>query len=83
VQNGIAYFMGENDLASNPGIVDGKVTWKHVGVVASFEVQVSDNLATWVPAAPETVDTTSNPGYVIDTLPTGESKKFCRLIVTP
>ncbi|MCF7731601.1 MAG: autotransporter-associated beta strand repeat-containing protein [Akkermansiaceae bacterium] len=82
VQNGIAYFMGMDGLATNPSVVDGKVTWPSVGGVTSFEVQVSDNLGTWVAAAPGDVDT-STPGLVIYTLPTGESKKFCRLTVTP
>ncbi|MCF7731597.1 MAG: hypothetical protein K9N23_07910, partial [Akkermansiaceae bacterium] len=83
VQNGIAYFMGMDGLATNPSVVDGKVTWPHVGAVASFVVQVSDNLGSWVPAAPGDVDTTSAPGFVIYTLPPGASKKFCRLMVTP
>ena len=82
VQNGVAYFMGMNGLATNPGVVAGKVTWPHVGVVASFEVQVSNDLSTWVPAASGDVDT-SDPSKVVFTLPTGASKKFCRLVVTP
>jgi hypothetical protein len=83
VQNGIAYFMGMNGLATNPGVVGGKVTWPRVNAVASFEVQVSDNLVVWVPAAAGDVDTTTNPGQVIYTLPPGAPKKFCRLSVTP
>ena len=83
VQNGIAYFMGMNGLATNPGVVDGKVIWPHVGAVASFEVQVSDNLKDWVPADPADVDTASAPGFVIYTFPQVDPKKFCRLSVTP
>ena len=83
VQNGIAYFMGKNGLATNPGVVDGKVTWPHVNGVASFEVQVSGNLRDWTPAEPGDVDTTSSPGNVIYTLPVGAGKKFCRLVVVP
>jgi len=83
VQNGIAYFMGENGLATNPGVVNGKVTWPQLGAVTSFEVQVSDNLKDWTPANPADVDTTSTPGNVIYTLPVGAAKKFCRLMVVP
>ena len=83
VQNGIAYFMGINGLASNPAVVNGKVTWPHVGAVSAFEVQVSDDLVTWVPAAPADVDTATDPAQVVYTLPTGASQKFCRLLVTP
>ena len=83
VQNGVAYFMGMNGLATNPGVVGGKVTWPHVNTVASFQVQVSDNLVIWAPAAAGDVDTVSNPGNVIYTLPPGAPKKFCRLSVTP
>ncbi|MCX6873870.1 MAG: autotransporter-associated beta strand repeat-containing protein [Verrucomicrobia bacterium] len=83
VANGIAYFMGMNDLATNPGVINGKVNWPHVGVVASFEVQVSDNLADWRPANPADVDTTTDPGLVTYTMPSGAAQQFCRLSVTP
>ena len=45
VSNGVAYFMGMDGPAILPGIVGGKVTWPHVNDVASFEVQVSNNLS--------------------------------------
>jgi hypothetical protein len=83
VQNGIAYFMGMNGLTTHPGVIAGKVTWPHVGAVASFEVRVSDNLKDWVAADPGDVDTTSVPGFVIYTFPQVDPKKFCRLSVTP
>ncbi|MCX6872318.1 MAG: autotransporter-associated beta strand repeat-containing protein [Verrucomicrobia bacterium] len=85
VANGVAYFMGMNGLATNPGVENGKVTWPHVNAVTSYEVQVSDNLNDWSSAAAGDVDTTSSPGNVIFTLPTGPgiTKKFCRLMVTP
>ncbi|MCX6876274.1 MAG: hypothetical protein NTW21_21075 [Verrucomicrobia bacterium] len=83
VANGVAYFMGMDGLATNPGVVDGKVTWPYVNDVASYEVQVSDNLTDWMPAASGDIDTTSNPGFVIYTLPNGAEKQFCRLVVTP
>ena len=81
VQNGVAFFMGMNGLATNPGIVNGKVTWDHVGVVTSFEVQVSVNLIDWEPAATGDVEISST--QVIYTLPPGPPSKFCRLVVTP
>jgi len=83
VSNGVAYFMGMNGLATNPGVVNGKVTWPHVGTVASWGVQVSDNLFDWAPAASGDVDIVSSPGNVIYTLPTGAPQKFCRLMVVP
>jgi len=81
VQNGIAYFMGMNGLATNPGVEGGKVTWPRVGTVSSFEVQVSTNLTDWS-HAPSGVDT-SDPGKVVYTLPVGASRTFCRLSVVP
>ncbi|MCX6875756.1 MAG: hypothetical protein NTW21_18400 [Verrucomicrobia bacterium] len=83
VSNGVAYFMGMNGLATNPGVVAGKVAWPRVNPVASFEVQVSDNLTAWLPANPADVDLLSDPTQVIYTLPTGAAKQFCRLVVTP
>ncbi len=83
VSNGIAYFMGANGRATNPPIINGKVTWPHVNAVTSFEVQVSNNLADWSPANPADVDTVSSPGQVIYTLPKGASKNFCRLLAVP
>ena len=64
-------------------MVDGKVTWDHVGVVASYEVQVSTNLTDWSPADSGDVDIITDPGKVTYTVPPGEMKKFCRLVVTP
>ncbi|MCX6873668.1 MAG: Ig-like domain-containing protein [Verrucomicrobia bacterium] len=82
VQNGVAYFMDERGLATNPGLKDGKVTWPHLNPVASFEVQVSANLKDWVPVDPGDIDIT-DPTKVIYTLPKVELKQFCRLVVTP
>ena len=83
VPNGIAYFMGMNGLASNPGVVNGKVTWPHVGIVGAFAVEVSTDLVNWTAADPAAVDATSNPAQVVFTLPVGAARKFCRLSVTP
>jgi len=83
VPNGIAYFMGATGLATNPGVVNGKVTWPHLGAVASFAVQVSADLTTWSQADPAAVDSTTDPTKVIFTLPLGATQQFCRLSVTP
>lgn len=87
VSNGIEYFMfGAVDTTrvdANPGIVAGTVTWPHAGAVTSWEVQVSNDLDHWDPAAAGEVDTTSSPGNVIYTLPTVDPRKFCRLMVIP
>lgn len=83
VPNGVEYFMDAPDgFTENPGVVAGKVTWSRVNPVASFGVQVSDNLTDWSPANPADVDL-SDPSQVIYTFPSGAAKKFCRLVVTP
>jgi len=88
VSNGVAYFMGMNGLATNPSVETAgsvrTVTWSHVGVVTSFEVQVSDNLSDWSPADPGDVVATDPPtGQVVYTFPGTLAKQFCRLVVTP
>jgi len=86
VSNGVAFFMGKDGLATNPGVENGKVTWPHVGVVTSYKVQVSTDLGIWTDADPGDVDEVSSPGFVIYTFPKGigiPEKKFCRLQVTP
>jgi len=82
VQNGVAYFMNATGLATNPGFEGGEVTWPYLNAVASFEVQVSANLANWVPANPLDIATIF-PGQVIYTMPSGAAQIFCRLVVTP
>ena len=82
VSNGVAFFMGMDGLATNPGIIDGKVTWPRVGAVTSFGVEVSIDLLDWSPANPADIDT-SNPTRVVYTLPKDAPKKFGRLVVTP
>ena len=85
VANGIAYFMGITGMATNPGVINGKVTWPHdpTAVVSSYGVQVSTDLVTWVAANPADVDEVSSPGNLIFTIPTGAVKTFCRLMVVP
>ena len=41
VPNRVAYFMGENGLTTNPGVVNGKVTWPHVGAVIHVRCEAS------------------------------------------
>ena len=91
VPNGVEYFMGTtgSSFTRNPSVVTNgsvrTVTWPHVGVVASFEVEVSDNLIDWAPASPSDVteDTTATPHTVTYTLPSSSTTTFCRLKVTP
>jgi hexosaminidase len=86
VQNGIAYFMGMNGLATNPGVVGGTVTWPRdpAATITSFRVQISDNLATWTDIVPPNASIdTSDPNQVTYTLPTDTARKFCRLVVVP
>ncbi len=82
VANGIAFFMGMDGRATNPGVVNGKVTWPHVNAVSSFAVEVSGNLQDWTLANPADIDT-SDPTKVVFTLTPGVATKFCRLVVVP
>lgn len=87
VPNGVEYFMGEtgSTFTANPGVANGKVTWKRdPGAVASFMVQISDNLGSWTDIVPPhaSIDE-SVVGQVTFTLPAGAATKFCRLVVTP
>jgi hypothetical protein len=80
VQNGIAYFMGMNDLATNPGVVGGKVTWQkdEANFDGGWQVQTSSNLITWTDVIAK------DNGYSVEyTLPPGAGKLFVRLVVTP
>ncbi|MCX6878181.1 MAG: hypothetical protein NTW21_30875, partial [Verrucomicrobia bacterium] len=85
VANGVAYFMGMDGLATNPGVIDGKVTWPHPTdrTVASYMVQVSNDLVVWEAAAAGDVKVLTSPDRIEYTLPTGAAKQFCRLAVTP
>ena len=88
VQNGIAYFMGMNGLATNPGVVGGSVTWPYVNAVSSYKVQTSNDLSTlgWtdvLPGDPRLHDTGVGGSVIYDLLPSGPSKLFVRIVVTP
>ncbi|MCX6876288.1 MAG: Ig-like domain-containing protein [Verrucomicrobia bacterium] len=87
VRNGVEYFMGAtgSTFTANPGVVAGKVTWpRDPTAVATFKVQVSDNLSDtdWTDILPSdpSIDET-NPNQVTYTLPGGAPRKFCRLVV--
>lgn len=91
VQNGIAYFMNNTGVITLPGIVGGAITWTNGGNIAAdqygtqFVVQTSPDLVTWtnVPAGSLTANTSGPAGSLTYTLPTGQSKLFVRLVVTP
>jgi len=92
VANGVEYFMGAtgSSFTANPSVVTTAgvrtVTWPRdpTAVIASFKVQVSDNLTNWTDIVPPNASINeSNPNQVIYTLPSGAAKKFCRLVVTP
>ena len=85
VANGVEYFMGltGSGMTVNPAVVDGSVTWpRDAAALASFVVQISEDLTTWTAAPAADVDD-SDPAEVIYTLPEGEVKHFVRLLVTP
>lgn len=88
VQNGIAYFMGMNGLATNPGVVGGSVTWPYVNPVSSYTVQTSEDLSPsgWtdvLPGDPRLHDTGLGGSVTYDLLPPGPGRLFVRLVVTP
>jgi sulfatase modifying factor 1 len=86
VANGVAYFMKDAGLLTNPGIVGGSVTWTNGGNIPSdqygtqFVVQTSSDLQNWIVP---TTGVVNQAGSVSYTLPTGEAKIFVRLKVTP
>lgn len=81
VENGVEYFMGLSGSAftANPQPVSGSVTWpKDAAFSGTWAVQTSTDLSSWTP-----VSATDNGTSVSYTLPTGQSKVFVRLVVTP
>jgi hypothetical protein len=87
VRNGVEYFMGEtgSTFTANPTVVNGKVTWKRdPAAVATFVVQISDNLGFWTDVVPPhaSIDE-SIAGQITFTLPSGAVTQYCRLVVTP
>ncbi|MCX6875652.1 MAG: autotransporter-associated beta strand repeat-containing protein [Verrucomicrobia bacterium] len=83
VANGIAYFMGANGLATNPGVVNGKVAWPHSASATgiAFRVLTSQNLMAWTDV---TADASDVGGFLTYTLPRVTPKRFVRLeVVAP
>jgi hypothetical protein len=83
VRNGVAYFMGETGLTTNPGLVDGKVRWKKA-VTDAYAVKVSTDLQSWgdAPAGSVTEEVIGSDTYVVFTLPAGGPILLGRLEVT-
>ncbi len=91
MSNGVEYFMGEtgSTFTPNPTVVTTgtvmTVTWpRDPDAVATFMVQVSDDLSVWTDIVPPdaSIDETITT-EVTYTVPTGAAKKFCRLVVNP
>lgn len=85
VPNGVEFFMGENGstFTVNPQISPSHtITWPRATdrAVSSVVVQVSTDLVSWAPAPSGAV---YNADSVVYTVPTGQSKYFVRLQVTP
>jgi len=80
VANGIAYFMGATGLATNPGVVNGKVAWPHSAAATgiTYKVLTSKNLADWSDVTADAIDAA---GFLSYTLPTSTPKLFVRLEV--
>jgi autotransporter-associated beta strand protein len=89
--NGVEYFMGAtgSTFTPNPPLVNTAgvltVTWpRDPSAVATYKVQISDDLIVWSDVLPPNpnIDETV-PTQVTYTLPSGSPVKFCRLVVTP
>ena len=76
-------------FTATPGVVGGTVTWPNGGNIASaaygtqFVVKTSTNLTSWDPVLDTDPNLVNTAGSVSYTLPTGASKIFVRLEVTP
>ena len=88
IANGTEYFMGTagDAFTQNPGAFGGTVTWPRAAgtAIASFKVEVSENLTTWENAAlNHAARLNIGASAVAFTLPPGPGKFFVRLSVTP
>ena len=91
LQNGIAFFMGMDALATNPGVSNGSLTWPYRNGVTAYKVQISTDLSPegWTDVAandPNLHATDPGPsGSVTYALPVGVAggRIFARLVVTP
>jgi hypothetical protein len=80
VANGVEWFTG---LTSNPSLVSNSITWPRASGTAtatSVYVQTSPDLVTWTN---RTGNLNTASGAITYSLPTGLSKNFVRLNVTP
>jgi autotransporter-associated beta strand protein len=82
VANGVEYFMGAtgSTFTANPPLVAGKITWPYDASATgiTYQVMVSEDLATWTPVSPQPVPSGATLPY---TLPTSTPKRFVRLAV--
>jgi hypothetical protein len=88
VDNGVAFFMGMNGVATNPGVVGNSVTWPYVNAVTSYKVQTSSDLSPtgWtdvLPSDPRLTDTGLGGSVSYNLLPNTPGSLFVRLLVTP
>lgn len=88
IDNGTEYFMGTagDAFTQNPGSLGGTVTWPRAAgtTIASFRVEVSNNLTTWEDAAlNHAAKLNIGTSAVAFTLPPGPGQFFVRLSVTP
>ena len=90
VQNGIVYFMNDAGRITLPGLDSNhKVTWTNGGNIPTsaygtqFVVQTSTDLVHWTPVGSGDGNLSNTSGSVAYTLPSGQGKVFCRLVVTP
>lgn len=88
--NGVEFFMdAAAGFTANPGVVAGKVSWPNGGNLSTadygtkFIVQTSTNLSGWTDVLVTDPNLSNTAGALEYTLPTGETKIFVRLVVTP
>lgn len=87
VPNGVEYFFGEtgSGFTPNPQIVDGSITWPRdpSRTVASFKVEISNDLDSWTDVAEDDSSLTVTANSVSFELPEADGPWFVRLRVTP
>ncbi|BCU75309.1 hypothetical protein [Luteolibacter sp. LG18] len=87
ISNGAEFFMGTagNGFTAAPAVVSGGVTWPRASgtTITAFKVQKSADLSIWTDVANGDSALTITGSSVHYTIPTGQSKQFVRLVVTP
>jgi hypothetical protein len=91
MQNGIAYFMNDTGLITNPGVTANTVTWPNGGKILAadygtqFVVQTSPDLVNWTDVPSGDGNLSNTDTLLTYTLPSGAvgGKLFVRLLVTP